>query len=173
MTTDPGCPISRSFFARYGTSLLYPCPRPCYRSQGNIALFLVIPTGSYPKHRGPGTTFYRTVAHSFVIPRACDFFDLFVVSAYPISCVSSPPHKAVILCHRDRIVPEHLCPGTTFHRTVALSLVIPTGAYPEHLGPGTTFYRTVALSLSSRRTRGTCGSADPSWKCFSTLMTGK
>ena len=26
----------------------------------------------------------------FVIPRACDFFDLFVFSAYPTSCISSP-----------------------------------------------------------------------------------
>src|SRR5258708_21267261 len=39
---------------------------------------------------GISTTFDRVVALSFVIPRACDFFDLFVFSAYPTSCISSP-----------------------------------------------------------------------------------
>jgi hypothetical protein len=28
---------------------------------------------------------------------ACDFFDLFVFSAYPISCIFKPPDKIVIL----------------------------------------------------------------------------
>jgi hypothetical protein len=38
--------------------------------------------------------FFKTPTN--VILRACDFFDLFVFSAYPISCFK-PPDKAVIL----------------------------------------------------------------------------
>jgi hypothetical protein len=43
------------------------------------------PTQGNEKRLGPATTLYGTVALSFVIPRACDFFDLFVFSAYPTS----------------------------------------------------------------------------------------
>jgi hypothetical protein len=56
---------------------------------------------------GPETTLYRTVALSFVIPRACDFFDLFVFSAYPTSCISSPrqsrhPERSASQIYRNR-----------------------------------------------------------------------
>ena len=42
--------------------------------------------------------FRQRFAHN-VIPKACDFFDRFVFSAYPTTCISSfqPPDKAVIL----------------------------------------------------------------------------
>src|SRR5271170_6593498 len=73
-------------------------------------------------------------------------------------CSSADPswkHRLVIHkqnCHLDRWImglwptqgdEENLGPATTFYRTVALSFVIPTGA---------------------KRSGGTCGSADPSWK---------
>ncbi len=39
------------------------------------------PTQGDEKRFGLATTLYGTVAPSFVIPIACDFFDLFVFSA--------------------------------------------------------------------------------------------
>jgi hypothetical protein len=50
---------------------------------------------------------YGTGALSFVIPRACDFFDLFVFSAYPTSCISSPrqnrhPERSASQNYRNR-----------------------------------------------------------------------
>jgi hypothetical protein len=44
----------------------------------------------------PATVFHENGTLSFVIPRASDFFDLFVFSAYPTSCISTPD-KADIL----------------------------------------------------------------------------
>ena len=47
----------------------------------------------------------------------------------------------------------------------------PTQGDQKRLGPATTFYRTVALSFCHpERSRGICGSADLSWKCFSTEL---
>jgi hypothetical protein len=44
----------------------------------------------------------------------------------------------------------------------------PTEGDEKRLGPATTFYGTVALSFCHpERSRGICGSADLSWKCFS------
>jgi hypothetical protein len=45
------------------------------------------PTQGDEKRLGSATSLYGTVALSFVIPRACDFFDLFVFSAKPTSCI--------------------------------------------------------------------------------------
>ncbi len=42
------------------------------------------------KRFGPATNLYATVAVPFVIPRACDFFDLFVFSAWLTECFSPP-----------------------------------------------------------------------------------
>jgi hypothetical protein len=51
----------------------------------------------------------------------------------------------------------------------------PTQGNEKRLGPASALYATVNLSLSSRpkRSGGTCGSADPSWRCFSTERSGE
>jgi hypothetical protein len=44
--------------------------------------------------RGPFLEmFFDSASLTIVILRACDFFDLFVFSAYPTSYISSPPTK--------------------------------------------------------------------------------
>ena len=55
----------------------------------------------FEKRLGSATTFYGTVALSFVIPRACDFFDLFVFFA-PDQMLFSPLQKGVILSEAPR-----------------------------------------------------------------------
>jgi len=59
------------------------------------------PTHGDEKNLRPATTLYRTVAPSFVIPRACDFFDLSVFCT-PQPDVFNLHHKAVILSEAPR-----------------------------------------------------------------------
>ena len=50
----------------------------------------------------------------------------------------------------------------------------PTQGDEKRLGPATTRYGTVALPFvipTERRSGGICGSADLSWKCFSTELS--
>ena len=54
------------------------------------------PTQGNEKRIGPATTLYGTATLSFVILRACDFFDLFVFLA-PDQMFFSPLQKSVIL----------------------------------------------------------------------------
>jgi hypothetical protein len=86
----------------------------------------------------------------FVIPRACDFFDLFVFSAYPSSCISSPRQSRHPECSWA-CGPPKMMKNVSVRRPLSLYrcplLVIPTGA---------------------KRSGGICGSTDPSWICFST-----
>ena len=58
-----------------------------------------------------------------------------------------------------------------FFDRVAMGLR-PTQGDEKRLGPATTLYETVALPFviptEAKRSGGICGSADLSWKCFST-----
>ena len=51
------------------------------------------PTQGDEKRLGPASTLHGTVALSIVIPRACDFFDLFVFSALLAGCFSPPQSR--------------------------------------------------------------------------------
>ena len=66
------------------------------------------------------------------IRRACDFFDLFVFSAYPISCISSPPQSR----HPERSASE------IYRKRRALSA--------ESKDPGDAFWQML-LGVSGRK----------------------
>jgi len=44
----------------------------------------------------------------------------------------------------------------------------PTQGNEKRLGPASTLYEPLPFPCHPDRSGGTCGSADPSWRCFST-----
>jgi hypothetical protein len=114
---------------------------------------------------GPATTLHGTTMLPFVIPRARDFFDLFVFSAYPTSFISSLD-KAVILSEalRRSIVNRGLYGAESKDPGDACWQML-LGAFWTQT---TTEDKKVT---NSERSRGICSSADPSWKRFSTERT--
>src|SRR5580693_10311888 len=115
------------------------------------------------KRLGPATTLYGTVALSFVIPRACDFFDLFVFQ-HTQPAAFQAPDKAVILSEalRRSIVNRGFMARS--RRTPAMLV----GRCFWKLSDRKLQRKIKSHNLRPKRSGGSCSSADLSWKCFLT-----